>query len=107
MFSCNKEKKKCKDFDATYNGDVKNIFERSCNNNSCHPGLKGGWGVLADFSSYKNVLLNLENGKIEERIFNSDSNLLMPPVRWAEERKLTVIDSEILRCWLDNGYPEN
>jgi len=108
--SCNKNgnNDNCENFNATYNGDLKGIFERSCNNGGCHPGLgNGGWGVLADFSSYPNILLYLKNGKIEERVFATDSNFLMPPIRVSEDIKLTDLEKETFKCWLDSGYPEN
>jgi len=31
----------------------------------------------------------------------------MPPNNVIEERQLTNVEKEILKCWLNNGYPEN
>lgn len=107
-FSCNKNDSNCKDFDATYNGDVKNIFERACNNGFCHVGSEGfeSAGILIWFDSYENMLFYLENGRLEKSLFNADTTSKMPPP-WADDRQLTGLEKEILKCWLDNGFPEN
>lgn len=107
-FSCNKNDDNCNDFDATYEGEVKKVIERSCNNGTCHIGTQG-WkleNVLIYFDSYENMLFYLENGRMEKSLFDINPDVRMPP-SWAEDRQLTMRESEILRCWFDSGFPEN
>lgn len=90
----------------TYDSTVKAIFEESCNNLSCHPGMIDGWQVLTDFSSYDNILPGLENGAIENRINTEDTGQRMPPESWPE-RAISQEDLDILNAWICNGFPEN
>lgn len=110
IFSCSKKRDKdsCGDFDATYDGEVKGIIERACNGRICHVGPKGFelGNILIWFDTYENMLYYLENGRLEKSLFDDEAIKKMPPL-WAEERQLSEVETQILKCWLDNGYPEN
>lgn len=104
--NCTKDANQCDGENVSYDSQIKTIFERACNNGTCHPGAIDGWRVLPFFDSYENTLPLLKNGLITERLFHQDSNLLMPPIRY-KERELTDEELRILTCWLDNEYPKN
>ena len=104
--NCSDDNNKCNSQGITYDGIINTIFEEACNNGSCHPGLTGGWGVLADFSSYSNLLPNLENGEIDYRINTENSSLKMPLESWPD-RTISQNDLDLLNAWICNGFPEN
>lgn len=106
LVCCDQRQDICGDVKVTYNDNIMNIIEESCNNGSCHVGLIEGWGVLPDFSTYKNLLPYLENNQIGSRINITNSNLRMPPV-FIEERTISDSDLALLNIWLCYGYPED
>lgn len=104
--NCSDDENECNARGLSYDGGIKSIFEESCNNMSCHPGMNGGWQVLADFSSYDNLLNFLENGAIEYRINTEDPGERMPLESWPD-RTISLEDLDLLNAWICNGFPEN
>ena len=109
ILSCNKDEEPaiCSESDVSYNGDIKRIIDNSCAfSASCH---QGNWAVIPNFTTYETLKPSLENGEFEERTFFVDSipTRVMPPPNTPEENLLTEDDRQLLRCWIDNGFPEN
>lgn len=108
IFSCNKDEEPtiCSESNVSYNGDIKRIIDNSC---AFEFGCHGGWAVLPVFTTYEGLKPSLENGGFEERIFFMDSIPIrvMPPPNTPEENLLAEDDKQLLRCWIDAGFPEN
>lgn len=106
VISCSSEEDNdCGNPTITYDNTIENIIETSCNNGGCHVGPNGGWGVLADFSSYNDLLPLLTDGSIGFRINLEDNRSMPPPSN--EDRTISDSDLNLLNDWLCNGYPEN
>lgn len=78
-----------------YNNGIKAIIDSKCL--SCHSGPFGSGGV--DFSTYSNVLAQVTNGRIKDRITNTNNP--MPPSGLMTSAK---VDSVL--CWVDKGGPQ-
>ena len=99
-FSCKKAEllnPVCDGSNPTYDADIKMIIELNCSGAFCHNAgsNRGDWTTYAGLSD---VLIN---GKFEQRVLISQS---MPK---GNSRTLTQGEIDILRCWTDNGFPEN
>lgn len=78
-----------------YTNSMKQIFDNVCCN--CHSGPFGSGGV--DLSIYSGVLGQVVNGRIKDRITNTNNP--MPPFGLLPQSK---IDSML--CWIDKGGPQ-
>lgn len=81
----------------TYDNEIKPIIDTKCTNDGCH----GSGSFDGDFTNYEGMLLDLENGRINEEVIIDRT---MPQVGSAE---LTDEERDMLQCWLGNGYPES
>jgi hypothetical protein len=95
---------------ATYERNIKAIIEASCAYSGCHDG--GSPGVPGDYRTYQGMRLFLNSGTVRTRVIDLRDNpaLGMPPNRsvYSQSRKdeLTPEEFELMRCWLNNGFPE-
>lgn len=78
-----------------YNNSMQAVFNNVCSN--CHSGPFGAGGV--DLSTYSNVLAKVVDGRIKDRITNTNNP--MPPFGLLPQSK---IDS--ILCWIDKGGPQ-
>jgi uncharacterized membrane protein len=79
-----------------FNTDIKPMFNTYCV--SCH--YAGGIGP-GDYTLYADIKVNVENGKIHNRVFNLKD---MPQ---AGSPQLSQDDLSKLKCWIDQGAPNN
>lgn len=80
----------------TYDHEIKTIIDTKCASEfGCHRSSNG------IFISYGGVLPFLEDGGFNEHIFVLGD---MPP---PDEPSLTQSEKDKIKCWLNNGYPEN
>ena len=117
QFSCTSDKlpepspnENCDNYDATYDGDVKAIIDATCALAGCHVNGGGGPGV---FSSYAEMQAS---GELSDQgfreyvvVLRDDPQNGMPP-DWDTNpgpKDLTDEQFEIIKCWIDAGYPEN
>lgn len=98
----------CDQYDATYDGDVKAIFDETCALAGCHVTGSGVPGVFEDFAGLANHTNDGPNG-FRDRviILAGDPSSGMPPNYSAGPQDLTEEQLEIFRCWVNSGYPEN
>lgn len=78
-----------------YNNSVKAMIDNNCV--GCHSGPFGSGGV--DLSTYPNVLARVVDGRIKDRITNSNNP--MPPFGLMPAAK---VDS--ILCWISKGGPQ-
>ena len=95
----------CDGLTPTYEGEVREIVERTCAYSGCH--LGGAPGI---YDSYQGVLPALESGLFRQRVVVSkdDPTFGMPPnfAPAGRAEDLTPEELMIITCWLDAGYPE-
>lgn len=115
MSACNSDKLPepkpadvCETVDATYDGQVKEIINTSCALSGCH--VSGGDGP-GDYTSYTGLEGWLTDSGIREYVvvLRNDPINGMPP-NWDENpgpQDLTEEQFQIMKCWIDAGYPEN
>jgi mono/diheme cytochrome c family protein len=78
-----------------YTNSMKAIFDSQCG--GCHSGPFGSGGV--DLTTYSNVLAKVVDGRIADRINNTNNP--MPPFGLMPASK---VDS--IMCWIDRGGPQ-
>lgn len=81
----------------TYTTDIKAIVDAKCAVSGCHDGSAN----IVNLSSYTPLKERADNGRIRSYIFELK---IMPP---ASATQLTDAEKDIIKCWLDNGAPEN
>jgi hypothetical protein len=79
----------------TYNEAIREIVRNKCNFSGCHDGASG----VGNYNTYLGILRTLENGEFRRQVVVSKS---MP-----QTGSLTEEEFELLKCWSENGYPEN
>ena len=99
-FSCSKDDKvtdvACDGSNLSYNTGVSDIINSNCNASGCH-NSGSPHGSFTSFSGLQGVV---NNGTFNQRVLvNQD----MP------EGSATLTESQLnkLKCWVDNGFPEN
>ncbi|MCB9195214.1 MAG: hypothetical protein H6598_03230 [Flavobacteriales bacterium] len=85
--SCNKNQVTCDGSTRTYDADIKTIVDASCV--SCH----------SNYSTYSGVKASVDNGSFEREVISKQT---MP-----EGGKLSDADLTKIKCWLEQGAPEN
>lgn len=77
----------------TYNSYVSGIISSKCL--SCH----GAGSSDGDYSTYAKLSTITTNGKFEEEVLTKQS---MP-----QSGSISEADLNKLKCWVENGFPEN
>jgi mono/diheme cytochrome c family protein len=93
LFSCKKAVVECDGSTPTYTADIKAIFDANCK--SCH----GAGSNKGDYSTYQKLKVSVDNGKFEDEVLVRQS---MP-----RGSKLTTEQLSKIKCWIENGAPEN
>ena len=98
LYNCTKdivpEPVKC-DLVVTFADGVQEVLRKKCNSSGCHDGSSG----VGNYNSFKNMEGVIDNGLFRQEVFVRRT---MP-----KEGDLTPEEFELLRCWSDNGFPEN
>ncbi len=100
----------CDTLQVTYVNYAKPIIDESCAYTGCHDGL-GGIGP-GDYTTYDGLLPVLNGGQFKNRVFDrrDDPVIGMPPDKsvYPESLKddLTSSELDLLRCWMEAGFPE-
>jgi len=98
--SCTKDVGKlpfCESNSSKFNSDIKPILITKCAISGCHePGF-----VLGNFNNYSDVKLKVDKGSFYNFIY---VNKLMPP---SGREPLSETELKKIKCWLDDGAPEN
>jgi len=85
----------CDGSNPVYNNEVKNFISNSCSGVTCHS--SGATGP--DISSYSKLQPYLNSGAFEREVVTEQT---MPKVGSLSPSELSWI-----KCWVENGYPEN
>lgn len=100
LISCNKTNNHvptCNGGSPTYETTVKPIIKTNCV--TCHNGENGYNKNDVLLNSYAALKSSIEKGKFEKVVLKKQTMPTLGP--------LSADNLDILRCWLDNGYPEN
>jgi hypothetical protein len=95
---------------ATYEFNIRPIIEESCAYSGCHDG--NNVDAPGDFETYQGMLPFLRDGTVRARVtdLRFDPVQGMPPSIDAypqtEKENLTDKEFELIRCWLNNGFPQ-
>lgn len=101
IFSCSKDEEEvvpvvCDGSNLTYNSGISAIINSNCNASNCH-GNNSSHGSYTSFAELQTVM---NNGKFNSRVLITQD---MP------QGSATLTQSQLnkLKCWVDNGFPEN
>ena len=104
FFSCTKEVTDTTDTSAisfcdtiTYGTHITDFLNTHCT--TCH--VAGGIGP-GDFTNYSEIKSELDQGDLEEKVFDPNTCSPMPPCGG-----LTTEEKDRLQCWIDAGGPNN
>ncbi len=87
---------------VTYDDQMAEIIDNSCAYVGCHD---GGGDAPGDYTNFAVLSTNL-NETFERRVVEEQN---MPP-EYAPEgspKTLTADELNLMRCWIEDGYPEN
>jgi hypothetical protein len=87
----------CSKINASYSNDIKPIIQVYCQNYGCH---KSG-DTNGDYTTYEGLKAKADNGTLNERVLRKKD---MPR---PDLRQMTLDDLRKIKCWLDNGAPNN
>jgi hypothetical protein len=98
--ACSKEDEKkegiaCDGSNLTYNSGIASIINASCNGSSCH----GSGSQHGAFTTYAGLQAVISSGIFNNRVVVKQD---MP-----QGSDLTTSQLNKIKCWVDNGYPEN
>lgn len=95
---------------TSFTHDVMPLMMSSCAYSGCHSGSSASQWVPArakDYTSYDGMLGTLSDGTFALRVLELQN---MPPDKHIPEGRPTFLtgeDLEMLRCWVNDGYPNN
>lgn len=87
--------------DFTYDQNVKFLIGTYCSYSGCHDGSSAAPG---NFLTYEGLESRLNNGQFETRVFEFRD---MPPGDATGPKIITEPDLNTLRCWAEQGFPQN
>jgi uncharacterized membrane protein len=82
---------------AKYSADIAPIVTTKCAISGCH--VSGS--SFGDFTVYAELKQRADNGRIRKNVFELNT---MPP---STQTQLTDAEKDKLKCWLDNGAPQD
>ena len=98
---CSKDEKKvvgisCDGSNLTYNSGISAIINANCNNSNCH----NSNSPHGDFTTFAGMQGVISNGTFNNSVLVKQD---MP------QGAATLTPSQLnkLKCWVDNGFPEN
>jgi hypothetical protein len=85
----------CANVSASYTNDIRPIVNANCNSSGCHnAGSSNG-----DFTTYAGLKAKADDGSLDQRVnIRKD----MP-----KNGSLSKADRSKIRCWINNGAPQN
>ena len=95
-FSCNKTEAfvpVCDGSSPTYDADIASIIQQNCI--QCH----GSGSSNGNYSTFSGLSVVTADGKFEKEVLTDQT---MPQTGSLSEAQLNKI-----KCWVENGYPEN
>ncbi|MDX2362357.1 MAG: cytochrome c [Crocinitomicaceae bacterium] len=95
-FSCEKDELltvECDGSSPTYDADISLIIQQNCV--QCH----GSGSSNGSFTTFAGISTVTSNGKFEQEVLN---NQTMPQNGTLSQDQLNKI-----KCWVENGFPEN
>ncbi len=78
----------------TYNQGLREIIVNKCNTSGCHDGSSG----VGNYNSYGGLRRVIQNGEFRQLVVIEKT---MP-----RNTTLSEVEFKLLKCWSENGYPE-
>ncbi len=85
----------CSQVASAYNANIKPITSGNCVSSGCH----NAGSANGDFTTYAGLKAKADNGSLNKRVLEAKS---MPP-----SGPLPIDDLKKIKCWLNNGAPNN
>ena|ERR1041385_390194 len=85
----------CSQISSAYNANIKPIINANCNSSGCH----GAGSSNGDFTVYAGLKAKADNGSLNTRVLEDKT---MPP-----SGALSLDDRKKIKCWINNGAPNN
>lgn len=107
LAACSKDETGCT---TTYEEHIKPIIDNSCAYSGCHSGADASEWVpenSIDYTNYEGILANLESGLFTARVLTVKN---MPPDQFIPPDKPTELSEEeleLIKCWVESGYPKD
>ncbi|NND33950.1 MAG: hypothetical protein HKN76_15280 [Saprospiraceae bacterium] len=79
----------------TYDGIIREVVRNKCNFSGCHDGASG----VGNYNTFAGMQRVIASGEFRRQVVVAKT---MP-----QSGELTPEEFEILKCWSENGYPEN
>jgi hypothetical protein len=79
----------------SYNESIRDILRYKCNTSGCHDGSSG----VGNYNSFSGIARVVENGEFRQEVIVEKT---MP-----KDGSLTDEEFTLLKCWSENGYPED
>lgn len=96
FYACNKTKKE-KTATCKYSTDINPVVAHTCAHAGCH----SAGSTVADLTQYAELKKRADNGVLRKNVLELG---IMPPTGHAP---LTEQEKEKIKCWLDNGAPND
>lgn len=98
LSTCKKDEFKhldCSKLDSKYSSSIKSIISSNCTTAGCHDGNSG----VSNLTTYDKLKPYLDNGQFNEQVIKSKT---MP-----KNKSLSQDERNKIKCWLDDGAPNN
>ncbi len=97
----------CMTIEVSYDLNIKPIIDNSCALGGCHINGGDGPGI---YTNYSNLVPFFEDGSFKRTVIEQrdDPNIGMPP-DWSNNgapKDLTAAQIDLVKCWVESGYPE-
>ncbi len=96
--SCKKDEYKdldCSTISSSFAANIKPIIDANCTSSGCH----NAGSTNGDFTIYNGIKGKANNGSLEKRVLVKKD---MPA-----SGALSLDDRKKIKCWIDNGAPNN
>ena len=93
----------CDTTNVRYSVEVKTILDAKCNSTACHGGSSNPSGIPLDNYANVKAYLDVEKAQLISSIVQDGNASNMPK----NASKLVDCDINMIKTWINKGYPEN
>jgi len=93
--------------EVTYDNGIGDLLVKYCASAGCHDAEPGGEQAPRNYNFYSEISVHINNGSFLERVITDKDNAQfgMPPERAVDQ--FTPEEFNLIKCWIEKGYPEN
>lgn len=95
----------CSDDAVIYDNQIKPLIDTYCNIPECHD----DGSSFGDYTTYAKMQSILNESNFQNRVLDKPNGDVqkMPPPYSDGPTEIADADLEFIRCWINQGYPEN